>query len=130
MYLRTTLLGFFLVIALAFTAQGSGFVWTGPGDMPEDQKMLLFQQNEHIGPFNNSIDETDDSTGYNVTHYNIEIKFDPANHSVIGKVDMQFTVDAGPISFVNLNLRNNMIVDSSKVNGASVASMSIRSLVR
>jgi hypothetical protein len=121
MRLRATLISFSLVLFAVSLAQATGYVWAGPGDMPDEQKLLLFQQSEHRGQFiNNALDETDDSTGYDVTHQNLEIKFDPTNHSIVGKVDMQFTVIAGPLSFIYLNLRNNLIVDSVRVNGLPV----------
>lgn len=119
MHLRATLLSFFLVVIAVSLAQAAGYVWAGPGDMPEDLKLLEWQNAEHPTAWvGNPLAETDDSTGYDVTHYNIELKFDPSNHSVAGKVDMTFTVNAGPLSYVNLNLRNNLVVDSVRVNGA------------
>jgi hypothetical protein len=110
---------------LLFTALCAGgayadaFVW-GPGDTPEEFQPLWDLESLRT-PQRLLLDETDDSTGYDVRYYNIEIQFPTTTpHNIIGKVDMHFVVDLGPISQLNLNLRNNMTVDSARVNGTPV----------
>jgi aminopeptidase N len=66
------------------------------------------------------LDERDDSTGYDVARYNIEIQFFPADSSITGKVDMRFGVTAASLTAVDLNLFYNMVIDSAKINGAPV----------
>ncbi len=97
----------------------AGLAAAGPGDVPPEFDYRQLQLWESHKPIIYGVDETDDSTGYDVLHYNVEIQFFPANHSVIGHVDMLLAVTGSSLSYCNLNLRNNMIVDSVKVDGVS-----------
>jgi|GEM_PF-317668 len=117
------LLGILIVVSSFSLAYAESNLWFGPGDVPEEFQEELWQRMEARRPDLMRLDETDDSTGYDVRYYNIETKFPTTTpHNITGKVDMHFVVTAGPMSQVNLNLRNNMVVDSAKVNGVTVTS--------
>lgn len=118
---KVTAFAAWLLALMCFSlAQGAGYEWTGPGDVPEEFQPL-WDMESYRPPATMTLDETDDSTGYNVYYYNIETRFPTTTpHNITGKVDMHFTVTVGPLSQIDLNLRNNMSVDSAKVNGVPV----------
>jgi aminopeptidase N len=119
MFAKMSIIGFGLIISVTeTTAANLEFNWTSPGDNFGGYHALL-ERFHRPGPSISSFDEADDSTGYDVIHYNLEIQFFP-NHSVSGKVDMILVAEEA-LGAVNLNLRNNMVVDSVRVNGATVS---------
>ncbi|RJP74387.1 MAG: T9SS C-terminal target domain-containing protein [Candidatus Zixiibacteriota bacterium] len=121
MRLRIAVSFLLLALTLAGAVHAAGYVW-GPGDVPEitDENFGLYEARRPVGM---TMDETDDSTGYDARYYNVEIKFPTTSpYNITGKVDMHFTVDAGPLNYLNLNFQNNMVVDSVKVNGVSTVS--------
>ncbi len=71
----------------------------------------LFELHEARSPANLQVDEMDDETGYDVLHYNLEIRFDPADQSVNGRVDMLLTCTAASLAQVAMQLHYNMVVD-------------------
>ncbi len=77
----------------------------------------LFEMRE--GRLPASSDDVDDSTGYDVYHYNLEIRFDPSDESVDGHVDMSLVATDDQLTEIYLNLRNNMSVDAVQVEGVS-----------
>lgn len=62
-------------------------------------------------------DATDDETGYDVLHYNIEIRFDPSDESVSGHVDMLFASTEATLTQVAMHLESNMDIDNLEVDG-------------
>jgi aminopeptidase N len=79
----------------------------------------LFQAREARGPARLATDAPDDETGYDVLHYNLEIRFDPLYESVQGSVEIQLAGTQANLTQIPLNLRNNMVVDSVTVNGSA-----------
>ncbi len=86
-------------------------------DSKPDCYRELFEMREARGPANLGIDGIDDDTGYDVLHYNIEIRFNPADNSVSGKVDMLIKSTVAALADVAMQLRSNMVVDSVLVDG-------------
>ncbi len=82
-----------------------------------DGYQLLWDMKEGRLPASDGMDATDDDTGYDALHYDIEIKFDWDAQSVDGRVDMLFTVTETQITELDMRLRNNMVIDLLEVDG-------------
>lgn len=112
------LAGFFCLI-FCVTLAGLTSIQATPINPPVDDQgyQILFDAREAHGPSKVIGGLTDDDSGYDVTHYNVEIRFEYSTESVSGHVDMSFTCTAAFLTEAALHLQNNMIVDGITVDG-------------
>ncbi|MCX6639683.1 MAG: M1 family aminopeptidase [bacterium] len=80
----------------------------------------LFDMHEARGPAQSALDNTDDETAYDALHYDLYIRFFPADSSVSGQVYLRFASTVASLSAIDLNLYSGMTVDSVRVAGTVV----------
>ena len=85
-------------------------------DAPECYR-VLFEAREARGPKHIPLEVTEDETGYDVLHYNLEIRFDPTIEFVRGRVDMLMVSTVPELTDAAMHLYYNMNVDSILVDG-------------
>ena len=107
---------FLMLCAILLLSSGSSSAVFGN---PPACYQELFQAREARGPAKLVTDALDDETGYDVLHYNLEIRFDPLYQSVQGNVEILLAGRQANLNQILLNLRNNMVVDSVTVNGST-----------
>jgi aminopeptidase N len=64
-------------------------------------------------------DQVDDESGYDVFHYNIEIRFDPTDETVTGHADMDLTATADILTQVEMHFCTEMTIDAVQVDGVT-----------
>ena len=80
---------------------------------------ILFDAREAHGPSKVTLQELDDDSGYDVWHYNVEIRFSHTDESVNGHVDMFIECTFATLSQVAMHLQSNMTVDGVWVDNVS-----------
>lgn len=118
LYLR---LAFILFLTLSWWLAGAQAVWAQPEDpMDIAQELASAKAALFARAWERATDPTPNQGNYDATYYHLDLEIDPVTETLSGTVRMDAEVLSGPLGTADLDLYDNLVVDSVSCGGATV----------